>query len=445
VLTIRTRLTLWYAAMLATILVGVAFFVVWRLRTDLVHGVDAALSSRAQQWRLSLEDPQTPKEKLDIEEVAIAAAAKGARKGTVTQVLTPGGAVIRSVGDRVRPLWRNGPLDRPYTIGTNSGGYRAMAVPLQRSGDVLVVADATLPLEQATRRLVLLLAIAIPAGIALSVAGGYLLARRALGPIDRMSLEAAAIGADRLDARLDVPRLEDEVGRLARTLNGMLDRLQRAIVEQKRFTGDASHELRTPLSIMQSEIDVALRSHETPAGIRPVLASLREEVVRMGRIVESLLTLAQADEGRLELAPLEVNVTEVARHVATRFGSHVTVEGNGNHSTAWADPTRLDQLLTNLIDNAVKYGDGSPVRVGVRSDERDIAVDVADKGPGIAQSELDHVFDRFYRVDEARSAGGAGLGLAICRAIVDAHHGEITARSVPNGGSVFSFRLPRRP
>jgi heavy metal sensor kinase len=459
---IRVRLTIWYAAVLTAIILVLAGFLVWRLRADLVHGLDTSLDVRAQQTAVALEDPEDTHEELDLEVFRLSSRL-APPAGAVTQVVSTDGELVASIGDGLdaplvdADLARDAPggerVLRATASADGSGDYRIHVAPLTRTDNVLVVANAMAPVDETTRRLLVLLAIALPVAIGASVALGYVLARRALAPIDRMTKDAAAIGADDASARLDLPPTDDEVGRLGRTLNGMLERLHGAITEQKRFTADASHELRTPLAVMQSEIDVALRSSETSPEARRVLTSMREEVVRMTRLVESLLVLMRADEGRLELAAGEVDIGDVARIVRNRLepaarekGTTITVEAEP--LVVWGDSDRLDQLLTNLVDNAVKYSpDGGEVRVVVRSDDGSAVVEVSDTGPGIPAADIEHVFDRFYRVDKSRTrtAGGAGLGLAICRSIVEAHHGRIDVSSVEGRGAVFTVRLPRRP
>ena len=455
---IRIRLTIWYSSVLVAIVLAMAAFLVWRLHADLVQGVDNALDVRAQQTTLALEDPEDQHEPLDLELFGLSERIVPP-PGAVTQVVSRRGGVVASTGDGLtRPLIGANvarsvrSVTRATVVAPNAREYRVRATPLERTPNVLVVANSLVAVADTTRRLLVLLAVAIPVAVTSSIAFGYALARRALRPIDRMTSDAAAIGADDAGRRLELPPTDDEVGRLGRTLNGMLDRLHHAMAEQQRFTADASHELRTPLAILQSEIDVALRAPETSESARTALRSMREEVVRMTRLVDSLLTLMRADEGGLELVGGDVDLADVARIVRNRFAGGATSSGaritvDAEPVVVWGDSDRLDQLLTNLIDNALKYAPGE-VRVEIRPDDASHAmVEVSDDGPGIPEQDLEHIFDRFYRVDKARtrSAGGAGLGLAICREIVLAHHGQIHADNRPDGGAIFRVRLPVRP
>jgi heavy metal sensor kinase len=265
-----------------------------------------------------------------------------------------------------------------------------------------------------------------------------------------MTSQAQRIGIDRLDDRVPVPRASDELAQLARTLNGMLDRLQRGVEEKHRLVADASHELRTPLAVMRSELDVALMEPGLSAESRAVLTSSREEVERMTRTVENLLTLARVDEGRLELLHRPVELSDLADRVARSLqpvaeSQGVSIDVAGTARPVAGDRDRLQQVLANLVQNAVTHSDrGGSVKVRVWENIRDAGATVSDQGSGIPANAQPHVFERFYRVDGARSRdnGGSGLGLAICREIVLAHGGHIELESHEGEGSAFSFSVP---
>lgn len=446
---IRLRLTLWYSLVLALIIVAIGAFLMWRLRADLMTNLDAALVTQADQVRQSIEDPDDPAHVVDLEEVATTT-----RDDELTQVYGRDGELRRSSRRVLRALITPVELEtlqggRHAAVEIDSGTFfRGYVTRLDRSGSYVLVARSTEPIAEATNRLLLLLALAVPVAIGAAALGGYVLARRALRPVDRMTHEAAAIGADDTDSRLDVPKVNDEIGRLGTTLNAMLDRLQTALNEQRRFTSDASHELRTPLSIMQGEIEVALRSASTSADARPPLESVAEETARMQEIVENLLALARLDEARSRSHD-DVDIGALASSVADRLRPTA-----GERTLTVTDPVRasivgnagqIDLLLSNLVSNAIKYtGAGGRIDVAVTNGDRTVRIDVTDDGVGIPGDALPHVFDRFYRVDKARSraAGGTGLGLAICQAIVTAHNGTIEVRSVPGTSTVFTVTLP---
>lgn len=461
-LPIRVRLTAWYAGLLAVILAAVSGFLLLRLRADLVAGVDAAIDERAAQVLLALRGPGEG----EFPQVGAAALAGLSRRESAAQLLTPDGRVLERAGDevagqsmldpvRLRQVRPGRRLRATVRLGPDREPFRLLA--LQRVGaghrQVLVVATSVEEVDESVGRLRLLLLLAIPGALALASGGGWLLAGLALAPVARMTRQADAIGSDRLHERITVPPARDELARLAGTLNAMLDRLERGVAEQRRLVADASHELRTPLAIMRAELEVGLHGTELPPAAAELLESSAEEVTRMSGVVDDLLTLARADEGRLELAWEPVDLGEVAAAVAGKLrpmaaakGIGLTVEGDAPELLA--DRARIDQVVANLVDNAVKYtGPGGTVRVAVWGEPGAVVLAVRDTGPGIPAEALARVFDRFFRIDAARSRahGGSGLGLAICKEIVEAHGGRIWAESQPGGGSSFLVTLPLQP
>jgi two-component system, OmpR family, sensor kinase len=259
------------------------------------------------------------------------------------------------------------------------------------------------------------------------------------------------MGGNRRRERFPAPRAGDEIGHLAETLNAMLDRLEQGVREKHRLIADASHELRTPLAVMRAELDVTLRAGELSPDAREVLESARQEVGRMSRTVDNLLTLAEVDEGRLGLIPARLGLHEAIEAAVRPLrplaeAKRLRLEVDGDACEAQADPQRLHQALTNFIENAIKYAhDGGRVKVTAWSSGDEVGVTVSDDGPGIPDEARTHIFDRFYRVDSARSreSGGSGLGLAICHEIVGAHGGRVWVDSEEGIGSAFSLALPR--
>jgi heavy metal sensor kinase len=339
------------------------------------------------------------------------------------------------------------------TVGLGADqDYRAIAMPAARAGqgDLVVVAESLHDDQDAIQRLVNLLLLAVPAALLATGLGGWWLARRALLPVQRMTKKAEQIGVDRLDERIAVPHVADEVGHLAVTLNAMLDRLEQGVRDKQRLIADASHELRTPLAVMRAELDVSLRGDALSPGSREVLESVREEVDRMSRTVDNLLTLAQVDEGRLKLLTAKVEMHDAVeaavaplRPLATAKG--VRLDADGEMCATRADPQRVHQALTNFIENAIKFTPhGGVVRVASWRGRGEVGVTVTDNGPGLAADARRHVFDRFYRVDgsRGREGGGSGLGLAICREVATAHGGRVWVESEEGQGSEFSLALP---
>jgi len=296
------------------------------------------------------------------------------------------------------------------------------------------------------------LALGIPCAIALAIGGGFLLAGRVLAPVGAMAERARRITAESLGERLPVEDAGDEFGRLATIFNQTLGRLQDSFERLRRFTADASHELRTPLTAMRSVGEVALHDSLDRAGYRDVIGSMLEEVQRLTGLVENLLTLTRAESGRLQpsrsvvdLGALAARAAEHLRVLAEEKEQKLEVERNGLVE-AQCDPALLRQGVVNLLDNAIKYTPArGEIRVSVRTlPSGEAAIEVKDSGPGIAEVHHRRIFDRFYRLDGARSrsSGGMGLGLAITRWTVEANGGRVEVESEEGRGSLFRVVLP---
>ncbi|HEY2159094.1 MAG TPA: ATP-binding protein, partial [Isosphaeraceae bacterium] len=375
------------------------------------------------------------------------------------QVSTPGGEpLFRS--DRIRDEG----LPRPSSFDVlrdNNEGFRrgragrfrllSRSVPGPGGPLVLQVAVASEGNDRELGELLAALLIAGPLALALALGVGYLLARKALAPVERMAAEADQITATRLDRRLDAPNPDDELGRLAATLNGMIARLERSFDEIRRFTADAAHELRTPLAVMRNAAEVALRSPRDPGHYRRVLCDVLEEVERLTRLAEQLLFLCREDAGLVPLASGEVRLDDVVRETAEHMGAVAESKGVAlacdglAPATVRGDEDQIRRLLFNLLDNAIKLTPaGGAVVVRLRSLGGVARTEIADTGVGIPAEHLPHVLERFYRVDPARGreAEGVGLGLAICRSIAEAHGGAIWVESTVGRGTSAILSLP---
>ncbi|MFO0909855.1 MAG: ATP-binding protein [Isosphaeraceae bacterium] len=293
-------------------------------------------------------------------------------------------------------------------------------------------------------------------GLAVFVAGllgGWWLSARAVRPIVAMSNTVSTINATNLAQRLDLEGVDTELSSLGSLINTMLERLEGSFAQQVRFTADASHELRTPLAVILSQVELALARPREAAAYREALEACGRAGHRMKSLVDDLLTLARADSGKLELRLEPVDLGRVAedcvallRPLAQKRGVRLTTDVSP--TPLKADPARLAQVLTNLLSNAIQYNhNGGEADVSVRLDAGEALVVVRDTGVGIPADDLPRVFDRFHRVDSARSreSGGSGLGLAICRSIVEAHGGTIAVSSLLDRGTTFTVRLPRSP
>jgi heavy metal sensor kinase len=294
--------------------------------------------------------------------------------------------------------------------------------------------------------------LAVPIVLALAGLGGYLLAKRALAPLEQMTSHAEEITSERLHERLPIGEVDDELGHLARVFNNLLGRLEQSFEQLRRFTADASHELRTPLTAIRSVGEVALQKDGTREEYRDTIGSMLEEVNRLTALVESLLTISRADAGRIQLHRTIFPAMDLAREAAGLFevlveekGQRILVEGDEGVDVR-GDRVFLRQALVNIIHNAVKHSPvGGAISVGVHSEAAgSVLIEVVDSGPGIAPEHSDKIFDRFYRADESRSreAGGAGLGLSIAQWSVREHGGNIQLFTTPGTGCRFKIWLP---
>jgi heavy metal sensor kinase len=289
------------------------------------------------------------------------------------------------------------------------------------------------------------LALVVLAGV-----GGMFMANRTLRPVDRITGTAQEIGESGLNRRIDV-RSEDELGRLAATLNRMMERLEAAFDRQRQFTADASHELRTPLSIIQAESSLALDKERDAAEYRKALEVVSQEVTYMSDIIGKLLFLARGDAGKEPVESKDVNIKELIEELASDMEVLARDKGVGfnigplENLTIKGDRTQLRQLFFNILKNAVTYTpSGGNISTSLARRKETAVVTISDTGIGIPSEHLPHIFERFYRVDKARSRveGGSGLGLAIAKYVAEVHDGKIDVESQVGKGSIFRITLP---
>lgn len=307
-------------------------------------------------------------------------------------------------------------------------------------------------IESVLRGLLLTFALGLPLIVALAIGGGYLLMRRALHPVDEIRQKAAQITSRNLSERLPLVHTGDELERLATDLNRMIARLEESFLQINRFSADASHELRTPLTILQGELEaVAQKGQSLPAEVRDTIGSALEETQRLSKIVESLLSISRLEAGEARVQPVRLDFAELVRTTADQMKllaeeKRISLTSNGSEPVdVDADPSRLKQVVVNLLDNAIKYTpEGGEVSVSVMQQHGHAVLEITDTGLGISPSDLPHVFERFYRADKARSRqmGGTGLGLSIVRSICLAHGGQVIVNSTEGHGSLFRVELP---
>ena len=420
---VRTRLTLWHAGVLALVIcifsAGIFLFVRARLYGTLDDQIRADLATIEKVYQ---------EETGDLGELAH-------RMGITLFQVAEGETILYQTPD-----WPPGGTTT-YRLGTRGDPSHRIAAARDETA-----------VRQTLWTLGVILAIGAPCAIGLAIGGGYFLAGRMLAPVGAMAETARKITAESLTQRLPVGNLQDEFGQLASVFNESLARLEEAFEQLRRFTADASHELRTPLTAIRSVGEVSLQRSLSAAAYREVIGSMLEEVDRLTRLVESLLTLTRGESGRIQpalevvdLSGLAVSVVEHLRVLAEEKEQSVTIDAVAEVS-ATCDPAILRLGLINVLDNAIKY---TPHRGTIRVEVRETpsgeaAIEVEDTGLGISAVHQGRIFERFYRVDQGRSrdAGGTGLGLATARWAVEVNGGRIELESEEGKGSLFRIVLP---
>lgn len=459
---LRVRLTLWYGSALAMVLITFSVVLYVITARNLRDDVDQSLQETAATAVRSLEERGFLP--LLDEEDLLSQFPELARIDKFFQIFSPSGTItIRSPNIKRHevPLSRTA-LETAFrgqslfetTKYPNEPQLRLISVPIKYRGDLLYIVQVGTSMESiedTLRRFLILLMVAVPIALAVSLAAGWFLAGRALRPVDAITLAAQRIAAGDLSQRLTMQTASDEIGRLAGTFNNMIGRLEASFRQIRQFTSDASHELRTPLTVMKGETELVLRRPRPLEDYHSVLESNLEEIDRMTRIVDELLFLSRADMGavKMELLPvsLETLVEDIHRQ-ATLLGQDRAIEvvlGTVMPALVQGDELRLRELLLNLVENAVKYSNPKGrVTISLVTDGQQAILSVTDQGIGIAPDDLSKIFDRFYRTDEARAhtKKGTGLGLAICSWIAEVHKGRINVQSALDRGSTFTVTLP---
>jgi heavy metal sensor kinase len=388
--------------------------------------------------------------------------AAATRQPVEADVYTSGGLLIQTQSQSLSPTYLaqvagrvlGGASVGPIDVADATGGRHRLYAAAQPLGDqraALIVSLSSADLETLTRRL--LATLLLGGGLLVAVGGGlaWVLVSRTLRPVRAIAAAARAVGDQELDRRVAAPASDDEVGELKDTFNDMLDRLERSFETLRRFTADASHELRAPLTLMRTEVEVALARERPPGEYVAVLGRVHGELQHLGRVVDQLLLLAQADAGSLVPSPAAVDVADLAEEVAARWrgpaaarGVTITVEAPTSGTLA-ADPHLLRRVLDNLLDNALRHSPpGGAIDLRACRHEQSWLFDVADEGPGVPAAQRDRIFERFTRLDPARSrrSGGAGLGLALSAAVARAHGGALELVDADGPGACFRLRLP---
>jgi heavy metal sensor kinase len=455
-LTIQARLTAWYFLSLAIIVALLAGGSWFAMRASMYHSIDRDL-----RYRIGSVVPFVESHSLNTREQfakVFAASSDSPIVGVFVQIVD-GQANILYESDVLRG--HRVPVLPP---GRANGSLSISSVvrhgwPLRVASQYVVVAGTGLtvhvvePLHdvmESLREYSLYLALLITVALLLTTAAGYWISRRALAPVEQIRKEAEAIDPADLTTRLQVPRTDDELARLAQTLNAMLSRIEAGFRSIERFTADASHELRAPLALIMTAGEVSLRRERTRDELAEVLRKIVREARHMSKLVENLLDLARGDARKrhTELAPLDL--ADMLRDLLAELTPAAAAKGLSLNAAipdrethVLGEGTELRRLFLILLDNAIKYTEAGSIRLMVSADSLHVTVTVSDTGIGIEDAAVPHVFDRFWRADKVRSRaeGGAGIGLSLASQIVQRHGGTISVESEPGRGSSFTVRL----
>jgi heavy metal sensor kinase len=446
-LSIKTRLTLWYLLIIAVILIFFSLFTYYMLSRSLLEiaqGSSRLTIIQSENW---LSDPGTLDSSLQLSPVMTYLISPEwlynlkSAPSSVLSIHTPFGQIN---------------IDQKKYITADMQGEQQVQLFLRPSPgtpssyEILVVTQPISEVENTLAAFSRVLLFVIPITSVLAAGFGFLLIWRWLKPVNEIAKIARDIEENDLSRRIAV-RSNDELGRLATTLNQTFERLEQAFLRERQFTSDASHELRTPLSIMQSEATLTLKKDRSQEEYKEALILISQEIAHMSSIINKLLFLSRVDGGKEKLDPAAVNLSELLIDLASNiealceektllFDSQISgdirVEG---------DKVKLRELFLNLMDNAIKFTPaGGKISLSLVKTEGQAAVSVSDTGIGISEEHLPRIFDRFYRVNKTSSAGdeGSGLGLAICKHIVALHKGQIQVKSTFGKGSTFKITLP---
>ena len=440
---------------MAAVFAGSGLFLYARLDSHLALALDRELQLRAQDLATLVRQPSASLASDSggrfIESGESFAQLMDGRGRVLDATRTIGHVALLTPGDLRAAAKRPTYVDRSIVPGLNEPS-RLLASPVERAGRRLVlVVGATR--ENDVETLASFrdeLLVAGPIALVLASLAGYLLAGLSLRQVESMRRRAAAISAETPGERLPIPPTGDELERLGETLNAMLDRLEDALERERDFVADAGHELRTPLALLRTELELALRHAESPAELREAVRESSREVDRLTQLAEDLLLMARSDRGKLPLNVETLDSGELLTSVANRFqwraeeAQRQLVSEVQPAAQINGDRLRLEQALANLVDNALRHGAGL-VHLSVTTTNGSVELHVRDEGPGFAPQFLEQAFERFSRSQTGRAGRGVGLGLAIVRAIAEAHGGRAGAANSAHGGADVWLSLPSAP
>ena len=460
---IRFRLTLWHASLLTAVFVMLGALTYFALRHYLDINLRETQSRRAQQIADTLlaNVGKTGEPFVASEVKALYAPEANSR---FIRILRADGSVLYASGNPKDESFDVSAVPKPALNKTGAFFRREnlardktlFIAALNYKGDnganyIVEVGAPTMRIRAMLDHLLLLLSLGLPVVLLATIIGGFLLVQRALAPAEQIARKAEQITQHNLSERLPVARTGDDLERLSISLNHMIGRLEDEVQNSKRFVADASHELRTPLTVLRGELENLSQDKRFDAGAREMLGSMLEEVERLAKIVEGLVALSRLDAGEAQAEWVPFDLAELATTTADQMSllaedKKISVACNSKQAVlVQGDRARMKQVIVNLLDNAIKYTPGGgAIQLNVARQNGHAILDIADNGIGIPGEALPHVFERFFRVDKARSRdeGGAGIGLSIVKSICAAHGGEVRAESAPGKGSRFRVTLP---
>lgn len=457
---IRFRMTVWYASFLTILLLIFSGAVYLGLKRYLTNTLSRDLTVEARQisetWLKDIGDAGEEYVTAEIEEHL-----SPSTSNRFIRITRPDGSMLyqsNSPEDRSFDPSSISKISEPFSNGFRNVGndfhliVYSMKYAVEDAGTFWVeVGASNQQISETLDALIVILALMLPLGFALAAVGGYALMRRALAPVNQISAAAQRITSRNLSERIPASQSNDEIERLSNVLNEMIRRLEDSFSRVVQFTADASHELRTPLTILRGELEVALRENNLNPQTRNLVESVLEETEKLSKTVESLMTLSRLDSGQIPLDKTWFDLTALCQDTINQMiflaeEKQIQLKFYGlERAEVYADSLRIRQIVLNLIDNAIKFTrTGGQIHTTVAKQNDDISIEVSDSGIGIPSEALPHIFDRFYRVDPARSSqhAGAGLGLAIVKSICDLHGATIFVNSDPNQGTQIRIIIP---
>ncbi len=458
---IRWRLTLWYSGILALTLIIFASGVYIYFRNSLQASIDAKIKSIGDVLSSSMTESYNPTVFTNFERYLENVLGRKP-KGKFIQIIDRSGKIGAKMSDiEAESLPTSfATFERALkgeivyeTVGSRRPRLRMVTIPItdsKKATSIVQVGTSLEDFDETMTTLLIIMVIGIPTSILVTVVVGYVMAKKALKPVDQIRKAAVKISSRNLDETITIGPRRDELTRLAETFNQMISRLKNAFQRVNQFSSDVSHELKTPLTILKGETEVALRKDREREDYKEILASHLEEIDRMTKIIEDLLLLSKADArdiqlnmGDIDVKDLIIDVCMDMKFFADKKGIDLVVN-ELEEVRLKGDELKLRRMLLNIIENGIKYTDqGGTVEVSSHINNGSLEIDVKDNGAGIAPEDIKFIFDRFFRGDKSRKReSGSGLGLSISKWIAEAHQGSIEARSELPGGSQFLIRLP---